>query len=168
MENENGSNSSLSTAEQRRRSLLAHFNLTDSAAITWAHAVNSNAKLAEALSDVKTMFIEADVLLVTEAGHVEPVMAHPPATEFDMTFARFLELATPSAKGLKIDFKSPEAVEPSLRILDAYKNKVYFILFGLRKIKKLPAFFASYEYFVKNYLRKSCSAFNLKLRNIIF
>jgi hypothetical protein len=71
------------------------------------------------------MFIETDVLLV-EGKHSEPIMAHPPATDSDLTFDEMLRVALPTGKGLKIDFKSMAAVEPSLKILKSYQAKVQF------------------------------------------
>uniref|UniRef100_A0A1W7R767 Putative conserved secreted protein n=1 Tax=Aedes albopictus TaxID=7160 RepID=A0A1W7R767_AEDAL len=105
-------------------------NLTD---ITWAHAVDSQKYLLEVLnSDID--FIEADILLGvidsnTDNEQLIPIMAHPPATTSDITLESFLEqiqnhnrIVEPSkVKGVKLDFKSIDAFEASLRII----NNIY-------------------------------------------
>ncbi|EDV33226.2 uncharacterized protein Dana_GF21597, isoform A [Drosophila ananassae] len=96
-------------------------------AITWAHAVNNQQLLDEALSaDID--FIEADISLGKLNGEGEdlPVMAHPPANISDLTLAEFLNQIMDfnrnhqgQEKGIKLDFKSIEVFEGSLDILDA-------------------------------------------------
>ncbi len=49
-------------------------------------------------------------------------MAHPPATQSDLTLRKFLEMSIKSGKGLKLDFKSLDAVENGLEILDSFNN----------------------------------------------
>lgn len=89
----------------------------DAADITWAHAVNSKSKLSEALEDL-TLMLEADVLM-RGAEPLEPIMAHPPQTDSDITLRAWLqELSTHNNKGIKLDFKSLDAVGPSMLILD--------------------------------------------------
>ncbi|XP_020799125.1 protein FAM151B [Drosophila serrata] len=99
---------------------------TNLTAITWAHAVNSQQLLDEALTgDID--FIEADIVLGKLNGEGEdmPVMAHPPATTSDLTLAEFLYQIMDfnrdhegEEKGVKLDFKSIEVFEGSLDILD--------------------------------------------------
>ncbi|XP_020715972.1 protein FAM151B isoform X1 [Ceratitis capitata] len=94
-------------------------------AITWAHAVNSQSELNEALeSDIN--MIEADIVLgkLNNTGDDMPVMAHPPANSSDLTLTEFLlrilehnEEHGEDAKGVKLDFKSIEVFEGSLDIL---------------------------------------------------
>lgn len=69
------------------------------------------------------MFIEADVLMIDEK-HSEPIMAHPPLTDSDLTFREFLESSLTSRKGLKLDFKTLNSVEPCLKMLSSNKDKV--------------------------------------------
>ena len=94
--------------------VLKFFDLTDGLELSWAHAVNSQLKLKEALSG-KSMMLEADILLCPEDG--TPIMAHPPNTDSDLSLTRFLEKTVGSSKGLKLDFKETAAIEPSLKIL---------------------------------------------------
>ncbi|KAH8281711.1 hypothetical protein KR054_002429 [Drosophila jambulina] len=99
---------------------------TNLTAITWAHAVNSQQLLDEALTgDID--FIEADIVLGKLNGEGEdmPVMAHPPAIISDLTLAEFLHQIMEfnrdhegQEKGVKLDFKSIEVFEGSLDILD--------------------------------------------------
>ncbi|OQS05783.1 hypothetical protein THRCLA_02135 [Thraustotheca clavata] len=78
--------------------------------VPWAHAVNSKAKLADAIA--KHLAIEADVLL---NGKGIPVMAHPPATDSDLSLETFLREVSTSTNGiLKLDFKSHVAFATSL------------------------------------------------------
>ncbi|XP_030242060.1 protein FAM151B isoform X1 [Drosophila navojoa] len=94
--------------------------------IRWAHAVNSQQLLAEALGGDIDM-IEADIVLgqLNGEGLVLPVMAHPPANTSDLTLKDFLnqikahnEVHEGAEKGVKLDFKSIEVFEGSLGILD--------------------------------------------------
>uniref|UniRef100_W5MD04 Family with sequence similarity 151 member B n=1 Tax=Lepisosteus oculatus TaxID=7918 RepID=W5MD04_LEPOC len=88
----------------------------DAAEIVWYHAANSKSKIAEALRSSAHM-IEADVILRGEAPR-EPVMAHPPDTDSDITLRDWLNEVLASDKGIKLDFKSLPAVRPSLRLLE--------------------------------------------------
>ena len=69
------------------------------------------------------MFLEADILF-KEDKHNEPIMAHPPQTDSDLTFTEWLRASLPSGKGLKLDFKTPNAIEPCLKILKQHQNQV--------------------------------------------
>ncbi|KAM4745041.1 protein FAM151B [Anableps anableps] len=97
----------------RSRGLLTG---SDAAQLQWSHAVNSRNALAQALSGPSHM-IEADV---TMRGHdtKEPIMAHPPDTDSDITLKEWLEDVKTNNKGIKLDFKSLEAVSPSLALLE--------------------------------------------------
>ncbi|XP_037536684.1 protein FAM151B [Nematolebias whitei] len=87
----------------------------DAAEIRWSHAVNNRRALTEALTG-RTHMIEADVIL---RGHdpKEPVMAHPPDNDSDITLNEWLQEVKVYNKGIKLDFKSLEAVSPSLVLL---------------------------------------------------
>lgn len=116
--------------------LIGHIdNLTD---ITWAHAVDSQKYLLEVLnSDID--FIEADILLGhvdNDCGdqHILPIMAHPPATTSDISLESFLtqiqeynSIVEPNkVKGVKLDFKSINALEASIDIINSIYNKQSF------------------------------------------
>ncbi|KAF7692326.1 protein FAM151A [Silurus meridionalis] len=86
---------------------------------TWYHAANSKAETKKALeSDV--MILEADVNV---QGHNTvnetniPIMAHPPDVYSDNTLEEWLDAVIKSKKGIKLDFKSLQAVEHSLDLL---------------------------------------------------
>ncbi|XP_055597892.1 protein FAM151B-like [Uranotaenia lowii] len=95
--------------------------LTD---ITWAHAVNNATYLNDVLEG-SVDFIEADILM----GHLEngtdsiPIMAHPPLNQSDLSLSDFLvrvqayNLQSRKSKGIKLDFKSIEALEKSVEII---------------------------------------------------
>jgi hypothetical protein len=113
----------------------------DASRITWAHAVNSRAQLQEALESKSKyisfqhsmslfddlgslMFIEADILIDPLTN--QPIMAHPPHTSSDLTFSEFLQQTRSSSKGLKLDFKDINALQPCLEELEAQKDYVSF------------------------------------------
>ncbi|XP_069818961.1 protein FAM151B [Dendropsophus ebraccatus] len=95
----------------------------DGIEILWEHATNSKEKLQKALqSDVH--MIEADILL-RGTGDKEPIMAHPPATDSDINLQEWLDKVSMSNKGIKLDFKSMEAVLPSMKILDTMRDNLH-------------------------------------------
>ncbi|XP_034247808.1 protein FAM151B [Thrips palmi] len=88
--------------------------------ISWAHAVNNQSLLAEALNG-SVMMMEADVIM-SAAG--QPVMGHPPADSSDLSLLEFLRSVTAfntdhqdAPKGIKLDFKSIEVFEKALEFL---------------------------------------------------
>ena len=111
----------------------------DASRVTWAHAVNSREKLEEALASKflctekifskkfvfplgPLMFIEADILMGSSVN--APIMAHPPHNTSDLTFSDFLRGVRSSSKGLKLDFKDINALQPCLTELEAQKDHV--------------------------------------------
>ncbi|XP_013883136.1 protein FAM151B [Austrofundulus limnaeus] len=88
----------------------------DAAEIRWSHAVNSRHALTQALTGPSHM-VEADVIL-RGGDPREPVMAHPPDTDSDITLREWLQEVKHHQKGMKLDFKSLEAVGPSLVLLE--------------------------------------------------
>ena len=98
---------------------------TDLTLVSWSHATNSRALLAQALQD-STMMIEADVSL--GPGGV-PIMAHPPANTSDLSLQLFLDTVLEATedkakKGIKLDFKFIEVVEPSLKIVKDLLDRI--------------------------------------------
>ncbi|KAL2097500.1 hypothetical protein ACEWY4_006707 [Coilia grayii] len=91
---------------------------------TWYHSANNKAQLDEALKS-SVMVLEADVQ-IEGYGTINqtntPIMAHPPDVYSDNTLQEWIDRVLESDKGIKLDFKSIEAVEPSLQILRA-KNQ---------------------------------------------
>ncbi|NWI12867.1 F151B protein, partial [Crypturellus soui] len=53
-----------------------------------------------------------------------PIMAHPPETDSDNTLQEWLEEILKTDKGIKLDFKSLEAVRPSLELLEGVKLRL--------------------------------------------
>ncbi|NXL65168.1 F151B protein, partial [Chordeiles acutipennis] len=51
-----------------------------------------------------------------------PIMAHPPETDSDNTLQEWLKEIINTNKGIKLDFKSLEAVRPSLELLEDVKQ----------------------------------------------
>ncbi|XP_060764012.1 protein FAM151B isoform X2 [Neoarius graeffei] len=90
--------------------------------IRWAHAANSKRRISEALRD-STHMIEADVLLRGREPK-EPIMAHPPDNDSDITLQDWLKMVVNSDKGIKLDFKSQEAVVESMALLDKVRDQL--------------------------------------------
>ncbi|XP_031953483.1 protein FAM151B isoform X2 [Corvus moneduloides] len=96
-----------------------HIGARDGAAVRWFHAANSRARAAEAArSDVH--MVEADVLL--RGGRGDPILAHPPDTDSDITLQEWLAEMVSTNKGIKLDFKSLGAVGPSLELLSRLRR----------------------------------------------
>lgn len=95
---------------------MAFFGVTDGLDITWLHATNSPEKLEQGLSG-DIMMLEADVLMRNNMVNGTPVMAHPPDVDSNLTLESFLIQTTNSIKGIKLDFKTIEVVEPSLKMI---------------------------------------------------
>ncbi|XP_040397832.1 protein FAM151B isoform X1 [Cygnus olor] len=93
----------------------------DGAGILWWHAANSRRRAREAATSEVHM-IEADVLLRGgKGGNGDPIMAHPPETDSDITLQEWLNVIVNTDKGIKLDFKSLDAVQPSLELLECVK-----------------------------------------------
>lgn len=77
----------------------------------------------------RDMMIEADVSVGTIAGGdatVTTIMAHPPLNTSDLSLEEFLDtiLDSNTTKGIKLDFKDLEVVEPSLIAIKSRASKV--------------------------------------------
>ncbi|KAF2882075.1 hypothetical protein ILUMI_24078 [Ignelater luminosus] len=105
--------------------------------ITWAHAVNSQELLNDALNGT-VMMLEADIVLgrLNGSSHDSdiPIMAHPPQNISDLSLKDFLQKVqdfnmdnnNTAKKGVKLDFKSIEVFEVSVDfILDLYPKMNY-------------------------------------------
>ncbi|XP_033020128.1 protein FAM151B isoform X1 [Lacerta agilis] len=92
----------------------------DGAEIIWYHRANNKLQMTEAIQSPAHM-IEADVLLCEEEGSGEPIMAHPPETSSDNTLKEWLNEIKNTSKGIKLDFKSLAAVNPSMKLLGDIK-----------------------------------------------
>jgi len=100
---------------------------TDVGIISWAHAVNSKSEFQEAKTS-GINFFEADILLRRRGGanHAEniPIMAHPPATDSDLTLKEFLQMSSLLPIGIKLDFKTIEALRASVDVLLEHRRRV--------------------------------------------
>lgn len=111
--------------------LLEFFKVSRAEHIIWSHATNSAEKLAMALAGQCHM-IEADILMgnTSTTPFIVPIMAHPPATSSNLSFEEFMLTVsahnkqsegemrnTSTKKGVKLDFKSPEAVLDCLKFI---------------------------------------------------
>ncbi|KAJ8414869.1 hypothetical protein AAFF_G00023920 [Aldrovandia affinis] len=94
----------------------------DAVNLDWYHAANSKSKIYDALKSPAHM-IEADVIM---RGHnpKEPIMAHPPQTDSDITLRDWLQDVTASDKGIKLDFKSLQVVVPSMDVLEEVRGEL--------------------------------------------
>lgn len=108
------------------------------AAVIWSHATNSIAELDAALKS-NVQYLEVDVIMGQQlrSGLDElridteeiPLCGHPPQTSSDLTIAALLARVISENRanqrkgkcmvGLKLDFKDPAAVAPTLDELDA-------------------------------------------------
>eukprot|EP00111_Clytia_hemisphaerica_P015684 TCONS_00046305-protein len=120
----NGHTTNGNKAGSAIKGLLKHFGLKDAADVTWAHAVNSQEELDDALGDEKVMMLEADVVM--DPVRNIPIMAHPPANSSDLTLEQFLthSLKHSEEKGIKLDFKQDEALNASIAVMQkAFKAR---------------------------------------------
>ncbi|KAJ8270895.1 hypothetical protein GJAV_G00120480 [Gymnothorax javanicus] len=91
----------------------------DALYVSWYHSANNKSEMDKALKST-AMVLEADVNVqgYNTANETRiPIMAHPPDVYSDNTMDEWLESVLKSRKGIKLDFKSIEAVLPSLEIL---------------------------------------------------
>lgn len=82
--------------------------------VRWSHAVNSLEKLERMAKNPVVHIIESDI---RENARGEPVCAHPPETESDLSYRELLTRMKGSKKGLKLDFKDPSILETCLKFL---------------------------------------------------
>ncbi|XP_069794127.1 protein FAM151A isoform X3 [Narcine bancroftii] len=98
----------------------------DGLLVTWYHGANSKHQLEQALNST-AMVLEADVNiegLNTQNNTGIPIMAHPPDVYSDNTFQEWLDVVMRTKRGVKLDFKSIDAVNPSLDILVKKLNEM--------------------------------------------
>ncbi|XP_077988557.1 protein FAM151A-like [Glandiceps talaboti] len=96
--------------------------------ITWAHGVNSQDELDDALHDNITMMLEGDIVLEGMGTPNEtntPVMAHPPMVYSDITLEEWVYKTTETRKGMKLDFKQLEAVSISMEIVKGMEERIH-------------------------------------------
>lgn len=94
---------------------------------SWTHATNSRKRFEDAVSNSSVSAIECDVLMSNDHGNKsEPILAHPPSRESDLTVPLMLRLVLAPDGGdgketlrkhLKLDFKEISALKPTLDLL---------------------------------------------------
>ncbi|XP_033116333.1 uncharacterized protein LOC117116409 [Anneissia japonica] len=86
--------------------------------IIWAHDLNSQTKLTQALEG-SAMMLEADVSLRDRGKPNQvPIMSPNSMTPSDITLEQWIDMVTRyTNKGIKLDFKDVQAVQPALDIL---------------------------------------------------
>lgn len=99
--------------------LLDYFGVESLGEVGWSHRKNTLETLCPAIENPRVHLIEGDIRLVEST----PVMSHgsPQPDEKHFPFKEWLRLILPPngfiRKGIKSDFKEPEAVEPTLMLL---------------------------------------------------
>lgn len=107
---------------------LTYYRMNNAMDIMWSHRTNSREELEANLNDANIKFIEADIKLYNGTA----VMNHdPPVSRYDLTLEEWLEMATDCTtsscpKGLKLDYKSIEAVENGMKIVAEFASKYKF------------------------------------------
>ncbi|XP_068973755.1 protein FAM151B isoform X2 [Bombus flavifrons] len=104
--------------------------------IVWEHAVNSKEKLDNALVSANVNMLEADVTLgilngTSDNSTLIPIMAHPPESKSNLSLDDFLNTVIKRnvTKGIKLDFKSIDAFNASISILEKVRNNTKFPVF---------------------------------------
>lgn len=101
----------------------------DFSRLRWGHAVNSQSLLQQSLLG-EDMMIEADVSLgrlsTGNDSRAVPIMAHPPHTTSDLSLEEFLTtiLTSPKRKGIKLDFKDIDTLQPALAMLQQHHDQI--------------------------------------------
>lgn len=102
---------------------LSYFGVDAIGEITWSHATNSRDELVEALREAH--FIESDIMM-NSAGKI--ICSHPPRMESDLYLLELIVEASLVGLGLKLDFKIPEILLPSVEMLNEFHFKKPAIL----------------------------------------
>lgn len=96
---------------------------TNLTTLKWAHRVNSQADLTKALESNEIAMLEGDVIigrLNNQPNGTDNmvIMGHPPNVSSDLSLEEFIKKVTPDKKkGIKLDFKTIEAFEMGLPLI---------------------------------------------------
>lgn len=107
------------------QSLANFFGVADSSVLTWAHRVNTSAKLGAAMQDQTLHVLEADVTF-GPADAMPLIENGENSAELDVV--TFITTASLGEKAIKLDFHQPAAVEPTLAILRLLKPATPVVL----------------------------------------
>lgn len=112
-----GTEQPVPTFDTAAAKVLSFFpNAENTSQINWAHAVNNKQRLGLSVADPGVMMVESDILL-SDTGTA--IAAHPPNSTSDLSVKELVETVYASDKGLKLDFKDPNALLPTLAALKA-------------------------------------------------
>ncbi|CAI9721695.1 Hypothetical predicted protein [Octopus vulgaris] len=98
----------------------------DGSKIRWSRATNTPAKLKAALNGKYDM-IEADVILKgqgTSKQAMTPIVSDLPAVDNNFELRTWLQQVKKYTKGIKLDFRTIDAVEMSLQLLKSMKDEL--------------------------------------------
>lgn len=107
-------------------SVCNYFNLPDSTALQWAHAVNHQSLLTTVAENPSIHLAEGDVYYA--ADDALPIMAHAWQDIADLDVMTFLTTLAQVGKGAKLDFHNAAAVEPTLQLVQRLKLSTPVIL----------------------------------------
>uniref|UniRef100_A0A3B4XM96 Family with sequence similarity 151 member B n=1 Tax=Seriola lalandi dorsalis TaxID=1841481 RepID=A0A3B4XM96_SERLL len=119
----------------------------DASEVKWSHAVNSRSRLTEALTGPMHM-LEADII-IRGRDPKEPVMAHPPDTDSDITLKEWLEAVKAHDKGIKLDFKS--LISQSLSTIESPKSLYYQVETLISNCEKAARMLICFLFFSSGY-----------------
>jgi hypothetical protein len=90
--------------------------------LQWAHGVNTPAALASACADPLVHMLEADVFM--EEADATPLIKPRAGAITELDITTWVQATMRAGKGMKLDFKTAAAVEPTLAILRKLKPSV--------------------------------------------
>lgn len=82
--------------------------------IKWAHSVNSKERLDEFLYNPDICILEVDI---SSSYSGNPIAAHPPSKESNLSLTELLEKIKTTKQGVKFDFKDPTIVAESIQLI---------------------------------------------------
>ena len=117
--------------------------------VKWSHATNNQELLSKALKSSDVDMIEIDVVvgtMITGGPLKLPILAHPPNVTSDVSLESlihqmidFTQCTNTHPKGIKLDFKSTEALEKSFPILRNLRTEMKFPIWINADIIKGPS-----------------------------
>ncbi len=97
------------------QSLATAFGLAHSADLQWVHSIVTEATLANACADPALHVLEANVFF--EESDAVPLLKGFRGGPAELDLASFITQASLANKAIKLDFHSPNAVEPAVALL---------------------------------------------------
>lgn len=117
------------------KAICDYFDVKDTTELTWAHRVNGQDYLAECCADPSLMMLEGDVQFEASSADFDteeavPFMAADEQDIANLTLEGWLMSAEEFKKGVKIDIRSPQAVEPTLAAVHDLELSIPVIIHG--------------------------------------